>query len=329
MLPPRPGFDPRLSSETVLSASRLEALGACPLRYFYRYVLRVAPPDDPEYQPDAWLSALHRGSLLHGVYERLLRVAREEGLGPDAGRFLELGVSVLEAHARALREEVPPPSDSVYRRELEALEVDVRCFVDHLREHPAPWAHLERQFGFAGGGEPPVVLEIGGGAVRLRGAIDRIDDAGADSGGLRIVDYKTGYPGRKWARATGVWDGGRRLQHVLYTLAIEALEGREVASMEYHFPTLRGEGEIRAFPRRTLEDGPPLLARLLDAAARGRFVPSDDAGDCAYCDYQPVCRVVESDRGGRSSPPTAWARARIDEGSPAYEDLTRVRGWGE
>ena len=63
----RPELDPRVNPDVVLSASRLEDLGTCPLRYLYRTVLRLRPPDDPEFDPDRWLNALERGSLLHAV----------------------------------------------------------------------------------------------------------------------------------------------------------------------------------------------------------------------------------------------------------------------
>lgn len=43
---PRPVLDLRSDYRNVLSSRRLEALGTCPLRYFYRYVLGIAPADD-------------------------------------------------------------------------------------------------------------------------------------------------------------------------------------------------------------------------------------------------------------------------------------------
>lgn len=323
LVPPRASFDPRTNPETVLSASRLETLGACPLRYFYRYVLRIFPPDDPEYQPDTWLNPLHRGSLLHEVFEAFLRRAREEGLEPGDEGFEALGRKLLTGSAARTREEIPPPSEAVYAREMEALRRDLHCFVEHLRRHPPRWIHLERTFGRDG--EPPVVLQIGDGTVRVRGAMDRVDRS-VEGDALRIVDYKTGGAGARWSRGTGTFHGGRRLQHLLYTLALEALEDRPVEAMEYHFPSRKGEGQIRRFERRELAGGTALVAELLDAAARGRFVPTDDAGDCRFCDYKPVCRVVETD-WGLTSPPAAWGARRRDGGAEAYEELTRVRGF--
>lgn len=324
----RTALDPRQVPETILSASRLEALGACPLRYFHRYVLHLQPLDDPDYQPDAWLDPLRRGSLLHGVFETTLRAAREDGIAVEDSAFVELGHRILHGDARTLRQELPPPSEAVFQRELAALEVDVRCFADHLRLHPPAWEDLELQFGFEGG-EPPVLLELAGGTVRLRGAVDRVDAAGADGSHLRIVDYKTGSFGRHWARSTGVYNGGRRLQHVLYTLAVEALKARPVEAMEYHFPTRKGEGEIRRFQRRELTGGAALVDRLLDGAAQGHFVPTDTVEDCAFCDYKAICRVTEGRFGRRDSPPAQWGEAQREAGAPAYRELDAVRSWEE
>jgi ATP-dependent helicase/nuclease subunit B len=325
LLPPRARFDPRKSPETVLSASRLEVLASCPLRYLYRYVLRIEPLDDPGYEPNLWLDPLARGKLLHTVYESLLRIARERRIEPADEAFEALGRSILEREAERLTEEIPPPGEGVYARELAALAADIRCFVEHVRHRPAPWEAVELAFGL--GGEPPVTLELAEGAVRLRGAVDRVDRADPDGSALRIVDYKTGVAGARWAPSTGVFNGGRRLQHLLYTLAVEALEGRPVEAMEYHFPTRRGEGTVHRFGRGELDGGEALIVSLLDAARQGRFLPTEAPGDCRFCDYRTVCRVEGDSWRVPHSPPAAWGKARLEEGADVYAELRRVRGF--
>ena len=327
LLPPRPGFDPRADSGAVLSASRLETLGACPLRYFYRYVLRLWPPDDPEYEPDRWLNPMDRGKLLHRVYELWLRAARDRSVEPEDESFPALGTLILQEEAGRVRAEVPPPSEAVYERELATLEEDVHCFANHLSHNPAPWRHLERSFGMPGREDPPVEIEIGPGIVRLRGAVDRVDEPLGEDQPLRVIDYKTGWSGGKWSARTLVYDGGRRLQHVLYTLAIEALEGRPVDAMEYHFPTRRGEGVIRRFARDELKDGPEVAALLLELTRRGHFIPSNDESDCRYCDYRDVCRVRDNEWGDDSSRAARWGKKQMGGDSDAYAELRKVRSW--
>ena len=160
----------------------------------------------------------------------------------------------------------------------------------------------------------------------FRGAIDRVDVA-PDGHSLRIIDYKTGWSGGKWSGNTGVYHEGRRLQHVLYAMAIEALEDRPVEAMEYHFPTRRGEGEVRRYTRDELREGPELITRLLDMAKQGHFVPTDDESDCRFCDFRKICRVFQNRWGDLTSPPALWGRKQKGEGSPEYAELRDVRSF--
>jgi hypothetical protein len=143
------------------------------------------------------------------------------------------------------------------------------------------------------------------------------------------VDYKTGRVSSLWQRSTGTWRGGRRLQHLIYAHAAESLLETPVGAVEYHFPTRRGEGEVVGFPRSALGEGPELLARLLDGARSGAFVPTDDAGDCRYCDFRPVCRVREDGYGNVRSPAAEFGSAARESGDPAYRWLEALRRWEE
>ncbi|RMH15093.1 MAG: hypothetical protein D6701_10390, partial [Gemmatimonadetes bacterium] len=116
--PAPPGEDPRHEAGPVVSASRLEALGTCGLKYLMRYVLRLRPPDDPEFEPDRWLDPRARGGLLHAVFERALRVAGERGLGFADDAFAALALETLVEEAREVEREIPPPSAGVRAREL-------------------------------------------------------------------------------------------------------------------------------------------------------------------------------------------------------------------
>ncbi len=315
-------LDPRLNHELVLSASRLEDLGACPLRYFYGNVLRARPPDDPELDPDRWLDPMRRGGLLHAVYEATLREARARRIRPEDPAFEGLALETLAEEAARVRAEVPSPGEGVLRREVAALEEDVRSFVRMIREHDAPWVALEFRFGL--GEREPLILEVPGGEVRLRGAVDRVDE---NLQGLYVIDYKTGVA-RDYQRGKGAFHGGRRLQHAIYAEAVERLVGGEVVAGEYHFPTRRGENEIHAYRRQDLQPLPDLLGLMLDGVAAGSFVPTDDAGDCRYCDYAEACRVEPGGRGAAESPLAAWSQEHLGEGIwPDLAFLARTRAF--
>jgi ATP-dependent helicase/nuclease subunit B len=320
---PRPEqLDPRMRADLVLSASRLEDLGACPLRYLYRTVLRLRPPDDPELDPDRWLNPQQRGSLLHAVYEETLRVGKERGVTRSDTALEVLALDALRGALSRAREQIPSPGDGVVQREAAALEEDVRSFVRMVLEHGAPCVTLEMKFGLEGG--DPLVLDLDGGELRLRGAIDRVDE---DLHGMRVIDYKTGVP-RDYEDGTGTFNGGRRLQHAVYARAAERLLGGEDVAGEYHFPTRRGENEIKPFPAADLRPVGALLDRLLDVVAGGGFVPTETSDDCRFCDYAAICRAKDSGWGRIDSPLASWSADQLSLGlHPAFALLRRVRGF--
>lgn len=318
---PRPdALDPRRNPELVVSASRLEALGACPLRYLHAAVLRIRPPDDPELDPDRWLDHLRRGALLHGVYEAALREARERGLEPQDAGFEALALQKLDAWIEIVRREMPVPGEGTLARERAGLADDVRSFVRMVRQRGAPWIALELTFGLQD--DDPVVLQVGGRDVRLRGAVDRVDE---DLGGVRVIDYKTGRV-RDYSTATGAFDGGRRLQHALYAHAVEARLGGQVVAGEYHYPTRRGENEAFAFDRLALAAVEGVLGHMLDGVAEGAFVPTNDQSDCSFCDFAEICRADRGSWGRVASPLAAWSEEHVNTGVwPALAHLKRVR----
>ena len=318
---PRPELDPRDNEDVILSASGLEDLGTCGLRYFYKYALRVRPHDDPELDPDRWLDPLHRGSLLHSVYERTLREARERGIEAGDPAFEAHALAVLDEEAGRFRHILPPPGEAVMARELVALREDVRSFVDMVEGLDDRWEALELKFGL--GDRPAAVVPLRGGRVRIRGAIDRVDRE--PDGGMVVVDYKTGGTGRHERSKKGLFHGGRRLQNVVYTAVAEAtMEGR-VERMEYHFPTRGGQNEVIGYTRDETRRGLGLLDRLLGMAAAGRFLPTPDGDDCKFCDYQPVCRHRFEGWSGET-PLADWAKSRFGA-LDAYDDLRIIRDW--
>ncbi|HSG08073.1 MAG TPA: PD-(D/E)XK nuclease family protein [Longimicrobiales bacterium] len=320
---PRPDLlDPRRNEEVVLSASRLEDLGACPLRYFFRTVLRLYPPDDPELDPDRWLDALQKGSLLHGVFEQTLREAKNRGVTRTAAALEPLALEVLTAAAQRARDTIPSPGEGVVQRELAGLQEDVRSFVRMIREHGANWVKLEMKFGLDG--KDLLVLPVARGTVRLRGAVDRVDE---DLHGMKVIDYKTGVP-RDYQSGKGVFNGGRRLQHALYAEAAERILGGRVEAGEYHFPTRKGENQIVPFSRPSLAAAPDLIGRMLDGVEAGTFVPTDSGDDCRFCDFAPVCRAKTSDWGKPEAPLADWSEEQLSLGlHPQFLHLRGTRNF--
>ncbi len=295
----RDALDPRINGD-IVSPSRLEALGTCGLRYFYRYVLGIRPPDIPEFDPEQWLDPRNRGSLLHEVYELTLKDARTRGIEVLSSEFEALALQHLQMACFKWRGLVPPPSPTVFERERAELRADVTAFCTMCRDDGARWVDLEVSFGNEE--KQPVLVPLLGGRIKLQGRVDRVDET--EDGELVVIDYKTGSA----APYKGVsFDGGRRLQHYLYAIAVEQLLGKKVARMEYRFPTSRADNTIVGYDISELGAGREVISALLDNIAAGRFLPTDDRDDCRFCDFRTCCRVATI-KSETSSPLANWAR---------------------
>jgi len=302
-------LDPTRAGARSVSASALEAQSACALRWFYHYGLGIVPPSDPEYNPDAWLDQLQRGALLHEVFEGFTR--RYSGR-QDARASSEARTDVLaeaEAALARFRDELPPPSEAVF--EVEAMEIR-RAALAFLEMERARWeygdrglwAEFELEFGWR---NPAIAYALRDDtSLHIRGRVDRVD--ALPDGTLRVVDYKTGKAhGYGNNPKAGPFNGGRRLQAALYVPAVAATLGREVSRFEYRFPTERGQNEVIGYEADTLEAARGIVSDLVEQVRRGEFVPTNDASDCAYCDYVQVCRVSR-DGWNTVSPRAGWAK---------------------
>ena len=315
-------LDPRLQADGAISASALEKLAGCPLAWFYRYGLRIRKPEDPEYEPGRWLDPGQRGRLLHAVFQRFGEAyrARQDELDGEEARDLLL--SIVEQELRRLLDEVPAPSSAALAAESDEIRSSALAFLEmERRSRDATWEAFELEFGQ--NGLPPATIAIAGGALRVRGKIDRVDRF-AD-GSLRVIDYKTGQAKYYERAASGpAFAGGRRIQAGVYTAVAEVLYGGPVRSFEYRFPTLRGEHGRVPYDRSELHETGRVVADLLEMIRRGWFVATDDAEDCRLCDYRPVCRVTGGKREPVRSPRAEWARAQ-GERLEQYAILRRLR----
>lgn len=312
--------DPRRNHDTVLSASRLELLAKCPLGYFYRYGLEVAPPDEPIRDSGTWLDALARGEALHDVYRLFYR--RLGGRPQGAPVEEELMRSVCEEVLQGWRRKTPPPSEAVFAREERDIVTSALCFLsmERMDDSRAVPTHFEVPFGFGpesiepgrlGCADPIPVALSDGTTFLLRGRIDRIDRVGPHE--YHIWDYKTGRP---FAEG-GTVVRGRRLQHALYARAAEALlrgpgedPAAHVTRSGYRFPTVRGETSPIWVAETDCADPMDRAVRwLLGLVAAGAFPAAEDAASgyrCAYCDYAAAC----------ADQPSAATKRKMKAGDP-------------
>jgi len=319
-------LDPRVNGRPI-SPSSLEVMARCPLSWFYDRGLGLRPDEEPVYDPDRWLSAKDRGSLLHEVFQLFVEryLGRQEGIRDPAARAA-LG-TITEAALAAWRERVPPPSDVVFDSEAREIRQAAASFLameiaELDRNDGARWKAVEAGFGY---GRDPARLRLPGGEVLIRGRIDRVDTV---AGGLLIVDYKTGGPSKyKPDPKQGPFNGGRNLQPAIYVAAAGTLLGDTVTAFEYRFPAARGEAETVRYRREETEPARDVIEGMLEHAARGTFLPTLDKADCTYCDHRPMCRVqVEEDQYVKvlASPRAEWAELHA-LGHAEYERMCERR----
>jgi hypothetical protein len=99
-----------------------------------------------------------------------------------------------------------------------------------------------------------------------------------------------------------------------------------VSSFEYRFPTARGGNEIVAYSADELHGAGDIISALLGHVQAGEFIPTTDASDCGYCDYQQVCRASKGDYRTHS-PRADWAAAHAD-GLAEYRSMLVRRSAG-
>ena len=327
-------LDPTAPTGKVLSSNGLETAGACPRKFFYRYGLDIAPPEELVVDPERWLDPLLTGSLLHELFEEYVRAIVGTGWPPDFARGRELILGLLEKKLAQRLATHPCPSPAAFASERELLVLAAETLVRE-EERLALETGSEPVYVEASLGMPPdehgtaldhpepIPVELPGGlTIRTRGRVDRIDSTGGAAGGWAIWDYKTG--GTWGYDRADPFPEGRKIQPYLYFRMVERrlrdAVGPQAAvrSFGYFFPGAKGRGERISWDAARLVAGGEVLAALCRIIASGAFAATTDADkDCRLCDYRPAC----GDVGAQAAASTS----KVQAGEPLLEPLGRLR----
>jgi RecB family exonuclease len=311
-------FDARIGRpflEERLSASALETLGNCPLRFFFQKVLRVrALEEEPGIDG---LAVQVLGLAVHTVLERLYADLKDRGLlAPDRGSevaervdaflpslWTEVTAPISERRARRL----PGLWGGLNERWLAALRTFVLEDLEDLRARGVSEISLETL--------AEADLDLGEGRVlRVRGRLDRIVE-GPD--GRRVGDYKTGGGDLHWKVEPKSMVTAGALQAPLYARMAGATQVE-----------LLGVGP--AFARKEAADRRVVLGSLgrletgfvetlgvLHTLLERGIYPLHDALPCTWCEYRRACR--------RTHPPTV-AREKVRPDSRDFRDVKKKTG---
>ncbi len=289
----------RFGERRAWPATWFNDFGKCPYYFFARHVMKLELAEDPE----PGLDARVRGSLIHGVLERLYGSMAAAGLNPCAeheGALLEALDGACAEEFRGAPERMAFRPTPLWRWEQAEM---LRCLQRYIRWECTdagggewrPWRQ-EVSFGYGPGALPRARIGDEEQGFWLAGRIDRIDrDA---SGRLRVVDYKTGS-----TPVTGRdIEEGRAVQVALYSLAVANLFEMDPAGVlglyamvDSRTHTGRIDGDDKGAALREAA-----VAHALGAIASARngwfaVAPSQPYAWgqlCRQsCDFGPLCRV--------------------------------------
>ncbi|MDP1571327.1 MAG: PD-(D/E)XK nuclease family protein [Vicinamibacterales bacterium] len=287
------------------SLSALQRFAACPYQFVLAAMYRLSPLEQPAALER--LDPLTRGSLFHEIQTAFFRALSRAGDLPVTVANLDTARDTLERVRTTIIERehdrLAPAIERVWDDEMDVMARDLRTWLDRLASDGATWIPERFELGFGlpddEGRDPhstkaPVIVGPG---FHLRGSIDLVERK-AGTRVLRVTDHKTGK--NRTSMATVV-DGGRLLQPVLYSLALEQITGDTVESGRLSFCTSTGGFSEHVIPldevarRRGLE-----VLEIVDRAIElGTLAarPADKA--CDWCDYRAVCGPLEPRRTRR------------------------------
>ncbi len=197
-----------------LSASQVDKLAECKMRYFLQYGIRARERKPISVDPAEY------GTYVHDVLEKTARDVMEKGGFASCTEEEVLEIAMKHSNAYiALHFSALDSQRTSYLLERNAIELKmvVRELWDELRQSRFSPQDFEVYFG-DGGAMPAISIQGAELDAKLRGFVDRVD-AWHENGQnyFRVVDYKTG---RKSFDYCDVFNG-IGLQMLLYLFALE------------------------------------------------------------------------------------------------------------
>jgi RecB family exonuclease len=274
---------PGLAPEKPISASALETLVGCPLRFLFDRVMKWKEPAGPSSSRE--LDARTYGSLFHSVAERFY-AAHGADFVARKGTFAQWrkkARAVAEEEFDALRVSQPLVGRGVEDKERNRLLRDLDSFLEYDWKLP-----LDRFVGvelaFDG-----LVIDAGAGELHVRGYIDRID---VEKGHALVRDLKSGNAHPRIGKEEDPTPT-RDVQLGLYGLVArrKAKEWKLPANLQaaYVYPRSGEEREFRADHAGLETATKEWLGIAHGLLSERSFPPSLSKEDCKYCPFRVTC----------------------------------------
>ncbi|MFC1866618.1 PD-(D/E)XK nuclease family protein [Thermodesulfobacteriota bacterium] len=297
-----------MEKKDIFSASRLETLANCPMRYLFEHIYEMRRIEEL----GAEASPKDIGEHLHAILSIFFKRLRDEGKNvSDIGLARAFSLAMEAAHDHSL--------DISYLKRLEFFESQEKEFLAGLDQNMAGSiensgvregvlarllrfeekafqdripGNIEYEFGYK---DIPPALS---GKTRLRGYIDRFDLDKSDETRVHVYDYKSGLiPPLNMVKM------GLSFQLPVYIRALRStLQAKRISAAFY---SLKKDIFLRESPlKQIINDhtdeakgldisGVRLLddyaEQLIEILKNGRFHHSADGVHCNYCEFRYAC----------------------------------------
>ena len=251
-------------SQFFYSQSKMGLYRECPLKYKFRYILKI--PEKPKY-------FFTFGTILHSVMEYLYSTPQFPP-HEDALKFFKQKWS-----AQTWQEKGYGSLEKEQEGFLEGQEIIKKYYVKHLAENLHPLST-----------EMKVYADIDG--LTVMGIVDRIDYLG--DGKLAILDYKTGKTLKREPDQLMFYqkllENSPKLLPLVQARDIEVQKISIEKMLFYHLPTLTEDSfkpvsvaELDLFWKGAMKTAENILAE--------KFEPTPSEQSCRWCDYRGNCPV--------------------------------------
>ncbi|MCL2098109.1 MAG: PD-(D/E)XK nuclease family protein [Bacteroidales bacterium] len=297
----------QLSILNYLTPSAVNAYLACSLRFYFRYIARLKPPEEMLEDVDGLLL----GNLLHRTMENLYNTAENKLITADWLKALSKNNELIKNSLnKALADEyyhkdsLPAEADEDGKLVLlrEVVEKYIRQIIRYDTAQ-APFTlegtelRILCRFPFKSGEETK--------QVHLGGIIDRLDRQGKR---LSVVDYKTGKVNNEFKSIEALFGADAKqhnpavLQIMLYSILLKQQEPeRDVTPKLYFMRELYKDSDFLVTDKITkesiteitpcMESFTAALSAVLSEIFNPQqpFVQTSDADTCTMCDYRKIC----------------------------------------
>lgn len=211
-----------------MSASGLQLMLACPLKYYYNYEEKLPNREYIEKKSYAWLNPITKGNLFHYVMEDYCNKVLAHNEFDSDSVYLDEFEEIYKDVINRIVEEIPYASKVVFEKERDEYKQAIISYLEHFHKgmyadysNNKKWRIIGCEVGFSDikytlKKLDPVKSDID---IGFHGFIDRLDGYVKDGKlYLRIIDYKTG---SKENKEKEVKDN-KQIQHFIYVLGVKA-----------------------------------------------------------------------------------------------------------